>query len=213
MSLSTIACCTPNLWDAPRERSTRRVAMTLAFVAALHVAAWLLLGAPRLDAMAKRARSPQPIAIELLPAPSASLRAHSAPPNPTDRQRPGIGTQLAQARKTPRHLTPKQPAPAPDAAASPMTAPPGAPHRQLDWQSAIDSVSADRAFRYRSNAERAAVQTGTARPAEQRTAEDELKRRTASAAKLDCRTAHADMGLLALPMLAYDALDGSKCRW
>lgn len=212
-----IACCTPNPWDAPRERAMRRVATTLAFVAALHVAVWLLLGAPKLKAIAERTRSPQPIAIELLaaPAPSASPRTYSARPKPADRQRPGTDTHIPQVRKAPPHLIPKQPAPAPapDPAASPMTAPAGARSRQLGWQSAIDAVGAAPSFRFRSNAERAAAQAGSARPAEPPVAEDELKRGTASAAKTDCRTAHASMGLLALPMLAYDALGDSKCRW
>jgi hypothetical protein len=88
----------------------------------------------------------------------------------------------------------------------------GASNRLPDWQRAVDDAGAPR-FRYGSNAERAAAQAGSAGPAEQRIVEDELKRRTVSAAKTDCRTAHADMGLLALPMLAYDALGDSKCRW
>jgi hypothetical protein len=83
----------------------------------------------------------------------------------------------------------------------------------LDWTRSLESVGAARSFHYRSNAERAAAQAGAASPAEQRTTEGELKRRTAKAAKTDCRTAHASMGLLALPMLAYDALKDSTCRW
>lgn len=193
-----------------------RVATTLAFVAALHVAVWLSLGAPRLGAIAEHPRNPQPIAIELLAAPAARPPAQNARAMPADRRRPSASSPSALAQRTPPQVVPPQQAaaaPASQLEAPPVTAPAGAPRSASDWLGAIDGVGADRSFRYRSNAERAAAQAGAARPIEQRTADDELTRRTAQAAKTDCRTAHANMGLLALPMLAYDALDGSTCRW
>lgn len=214
VSPPTIVCLTPDLWDAPRARPTRRVATTLAFVAALHVAGWLWLGTPRPSAIAERTSNPQPIAIELVTASAARLQPPSASTKPADRQRSRPDTRAVQVQRAAPQPPPKQPAaaPVPQPEASPMAAQEGAAGRPPNWQSAVNDAGEAR-FRYGSNAERAAAQAGSARPAEQRVAEDELKRRTASAAKTDCRAAHADMGLLALPMLAYDALGDSKCRW
>jgi hypothetical protein len=187
--------------------------MTLAFVAALHVAGWLWVGTPRPGAMAERTPNPRPIAIEWVTAPAAALRPPSAAAKRADRQRPRTATRTAQTQGT-ASPQPAQPVAAPllQPDAAPMAVQDGASNRPPDGQRAVDGVGAPR-FRYGGNAERAAAQAGSAGPAEQRIAEDELKRRTASAGKTDCRTAHADMGLLALPMLAYDALGDSKCRW
>lgn len=218
VSPSTSVCLNPSSWDAPRARPARRVATTLAFVAALHVAGWLWLEIPRPSTVVEHSPNPRPIAIEVLTAPAAVPRPHSAAASasakPTDRRQRSRSTRTAQTQRTAPQPLPKQPAAAPvvEREPSPTAAQAGASGRAPEWQHAIDGGGAAR-FRYGSNAERAAAQAGSARPAEQRVAEDELKRRTARAAKTDCRTAHADMGLLALPMLAYDALGNATCRW
>jgi hypothetical protein len=77
---------------------------------------------------------------------------------------------------------------------------------------ASDDGTAERPFHYGSNAQRVIAGAGAANPP-LAPPESEFERRTARAAKTDCRGKHAEMGLLAVPMLAYDAMSGSGCRW
>jgi hypothetical protein len=102
---------------------------------------------------------------------------------------------------------------APQPMAPSVGEPPVAPNPPIDWQRALNNVGASRSLHYGSNAERVAEEASAAGSVQRQPAEDELTRRATKAAKADCRTAHSSMGLLALPMLAYDALGDSRCRW
>ena len=210
----TDVCRWHELGDRPKPRTS--VAATLVVVLALHGLAWWLMGAPERTAMVGEALRElpqsqlQPLVVSLvapstprLAAPDPLAHAAAAP------NRPPLRPSVAHApimRKAPLTAS---------TAAVDASRLPGAPtvaDGALIERSAADDGSASRSFHYGSNAQRAVAGAGAANPAAA-PPESEFERRTAKAAKTDCRRRHADMGLLAVPMLAYDAMSDSGCRW
>lgn len=58
------------------------------------------------------------------------------------------------------------------------------------------------------------LQSGTVRPAlRARTSQEVFERKLSQAARDDCRTKHAAMGLLAIPFLAADTVSDTGCKW
>lgn len=207
-------------WGPPRKQRsspTRRftVAATLILVIALHGLFWRLLDTPE-QATAIRHTQPdhQTLVVSMI-----------APSHPRAAPKMAAGGHAAETgQSSQRPPQPRRTAPPKPARVSPSTTdyidepPPSAPSAAtgpaLDGQRTQGDPGAVRSYRYGSNAERAtaAMSAGSAvlSPAP---AQGEFERQTARAAKADCRKAHASMGLLALPMLAYDALNDSGCRW
>lgn len=200
--------------DNPKRRTS--VAATFVVVLALHGLAWWLVGAaertaPVGDALRDRLQSRlQPVVVSLvapstppLPAPNALGRAAAAPNRPPSR---ASVAQASTTRTAP--LTPSTAAV--DVPRSPER--PAVAEGALIERSAADDGGVSRSFHYGSNAQRAVASAGAANPPAA-LPESEFARRTARAAKIDCRRKHADMGLLAIPMLAYEAMSDSGCRW
>ncbi len=90
--------------------------------------------------------------------------------------------------------------------------PPPRPAQEIDWHADLNALTAPRAPFPGNTLGAAAASSATAtRP--KHTAEATLTREMAKAARSDCRNAYANMGLLAAPMLAVDAIRRSGCKW
>ena len=83
-------------------------------------------------------------------------------------------------------------------------------HEQpMNWKS--DTGAVDRRWLPRDTG---SLQSGAVRPElRARTPQELLERRLSRAAREDCRTKHAHMGLLAIPFLVTDTVNDTGCRW
>lgn len=211
---------------APSNGWERRAPITLALVtvAAMHWFAWrLMMEAPSrpraADANAAHTRH-RPLIVALLP--------EARPPTTQPLERDSALSLLVekQTARTPPAARPPPPrpaakvgqtsAPSADARANePSPAPePAAVGRPIDWQRDLSNVSEPRRFQYTSPAARTAAAAGSsAQQPASAPSESPLEKEASRAAKTDCRANYAEMGLLAIPMLARDALSQSGCRW
>ncbi|KAA0084040.1 hypothetical protein [Trinickia soli] len=187
---------------------------TLILVSSLHALAWWLLNTPKQETDIRHTQpGRQPLVVSLI----APLRPIMAPK--ATNARAAENRRPLQRPAQPVRTAPPRPARLPPSATDHFDEPPhsatsAAVAPTVNWQSARGEIGTARSYRYGSNAERATAAMGAGSaslpPAP---TQSEFERQTAKAAKADCREAHANMGLLALPMLAYDALDDSGCRW
>ena len=83
--------------------------------------------------------------------------------------------------------------------------------QDLDWQADLGSITAHRSIRYGNAPQIAAASSEGSSPRRETAAT--LTREVSKAARNDCRNAYSHMGLLAIPMLAIDAMNHSGCKW
>lgn len=201
-------------WNESAGCARRRAfaAVTLAVVAALHAFAWRLMDIPNnVTAADKRIKNRKPlIAVLISPVPRHPATRAAAP-------RPAANTEQAPLRPptAPPRATIARATPPPSQPDKPSVL----PNATADWNrppkprpSLLDDGAEERSFRYGGNADRAIAAAGSSRspPAPE---QSEFEKHAARAARADCRQAHAQMGLLALPMLARDAATGAGCHW
>ncbi len=219
--------CHPS--TAPSDGLARRAPVTLALVtvAAIHLFAWRwVMEHPRSHTFEPSGATvpDRPLIVALLP---QARPLTPQPPEPRSLRlfdRHTARTAPAEPRSAPppraRAAAKKGNPPAASAsihsrADGPSAAPESvAPATRTDWQRDLSSVGKPRRFQYTSPAARAAVAAGASIQQQANAAsESPLEKEAARAAKIDCRANYAEMGLLALPMLARDALSRSGCRW
>jgi hypothetical protein len=82
----------------------------------------------------------------------------------------------------------------------------------LDWQADLGSITSHQSIRY-PNVQQIAPTPSAESSLHQGTAAEILAREVSKATRGDCRKAYSHMGLLAIPMLAFDAMNRSGCRW
>jgi hypothetical protein len=84
-------------------------------------------------------------------------------------------------------------------------------HRDIDWQADLQSIgnNMSQERRVRRPGWPVAQAPQPASPVQRETLASEIS----TTARPDCRNAHAQMGQLAIPMLAVDAVKRSGCRW
>jgi len=177
----------------------------------LHALAWwrLTASAPEPAAAEEAAPRRPALVVALLPSLPAPRASANASPNKSAAPRPRIRSDAgARAREPALASTSMAVRPAQRSVSPPA----GTLDRTVDPHSALERIGRSGASSYRSNAERAAAAAGSTHPA-LAPAQRELSREAAKAAYADCRRTHADMGLLALPMLTYETLSPSGCRW
>jgi hypothetical protein len=189
-------------------RTTRRrlYVRLLAFAIAtiLHMLALCDWRQPRTGASQPE---PTPLIVQLIPPemsmPSAtsSVRAHNTTMHGTEPRNPSrqISVRLEPKEEKARAT------PADDARAN-------HPEKQdLDWQADLGSITAHRSIRYGNVPQIAAASAEGSNPQHETAAI--LTREVSKAARNDCRNAYSHMGLLAIPMLAIDAMNHSGCNW
>jgi hypothetical protein len=148
-----------------------------------------------------------PLIVRLIPPemsmPSApvSVRAHNTTMHGTA---PRKQSRQISVRREPKEEKARA-TPADDAGAN-------HPEKQgLDWQADLGSITAHRSIRY-GNVPQIAVASSEGSSPQHETAAT-LTREVSKAARNDCRNAYSHMGLLAIPMLAIDAMNHSGCKW
>jgi hypothetical protein len=213
---------------APRDSWERCAPTTLALVivAAIHLLVWRLVvqfpGPRAVDANGVKMPH-RPLVVTWLPEArpptvqspgrDSARPVGAQPPQASPAVRPGAPRAAPKAGNPPARLpladthairaTPPSTEPEPVAAGGP-----------LDWQRDLSRVREPRRFQYASPAARAAAAAGSSvQQQASAPSASALETEAARAAKTDCRTNYADMGLLAIPMLARDALSRSGCRW
>ena len=212
---------------APSGDWERRAPATLALVtvAVLHLfaARWIMEARSPLSSDANTTKVPhRPLVValrlEALPLSTQPLEHDSArlANNHTAPTTPPTSASARPSRPTPAARIGKREAPSADAPANrPSTVPePIVAGSPIDWQRELGRVSEPGRPQYLSSAARAAAATGSSTQ-QHPSAPDEspLQKEAARAAKTDCRANYVEMGLLAIPMLARDALSQSGCRW
>ncbi|NTZ84756.1 hypothetical protein FCJ61_17545 [Burkholderia metallica] len=212
--------------DAAGHRRSRVVALAVAVSVSIHVLGWLVL--QRASTMGGPTTGERPrtaLRVELIPArPKPEVIAREigrVGPSAGGRgavQSAKRAAAVANARRAARS--------SPDAPSTPhrqsgMTAdardnaPATAASPDLDWRRDLDAIGApQRAARSPAQAAVGALgaSSGGALP-RRRTVDAKLADGMSGARRADCRNAYAGAGLLALPMLALDAVRDTGCQW
>jgi hypothetical protein len=84
--------------------------------------------------------------------------------------------------------------------------------QNVDWQADLRSIG-ENTLSQGAGARRPGWPSARAAEPASETQSDKLGREVSEAARRDCRNAHAHLGLLAIPMLAADAIHPSGCKW
>lgn len=175
----------------------------LGIVLLLHLLLLIAIGNVGPEPLAQRDTAGNSTAIVMLalPAPPSSRAAVVPAPHP-------------RARRTPRSVPHKAAAPrssvvqtVPAAPALPSASAPAVSDSPIDVEAAIKSAG-----RMRFEDDRAVAQIGKQqRP--NKTLDEKFGQQVAKSARADCKTAHADVGLLAPLFMARDALRDNGCKW
>ncbi|NTZ06940.1 hypothetical protein [Burkholderia metallica] len=215
--------------DAVGRRRSRVVALAVVVSVSIHVLGWLVLQrAPTMGGPTTGERPRTALRVELIPArPKLDVIAREigrAGPSAGSRdtmqsmQSAKRAAAAANARRAARS--------SPDASSTPHrqsgttadardNAPATATSPDLDWRRDLDAIGApQRAARSPAQAAVGALgaSSGGALP-RRRTVDAKLADGMSGARRADCRNAYAGAGLLALPMLALDAVRDTGCRW
>lgn len=151
-----------------------------------------------------RSQDPRLTVRLIPPTPAAKPTASTAPAH----RRPPPGRNAARTLPS-RALPETRIAPRP----KPQPAPPR-PAQDIDWRADLNALAAPSApFAGNRLGTEEAASSATAGVRPKHTVEGTLAREMAKAARSDCRNAYANMGLLAVPMLAVDAVRRTGCKW
>ncbi|KFG94194.1 hypothetical protein GQ56_0127775 [Burkholderia paludis] len=224
----------PQRGDPARRRRARIVALAVAASVSIHLSGWFVLQRA-LSAAGPKAGARPGIAlrVELILARAALVA--NAPADgeagPSEGARStGRATQRSAAiatsrlalhasalSDTPRVLDPprQRETPAGAVASGDENRVQTASDAEVDWQRDLDAIGARQAVA-RSPAQAAVGALGTSSGGlapRRDTVDARLAGGMSDARRADCRQAHAGAGLLALPMLALDAVRDTGCRW
>ncbi|MDP9158514.1 MAG: hypothetical protein M3O74_30255 [Pseudomonadota bacterium] len=83
--------------------------------------------------------------------------------------------------------------------------------RDPDWQADLGSITSHRSVRYSDEPRMPEPAAGT--NVQRESPAETLEREMSKAVRNDCRDAYSRAGLLAIPMLAIDAMNRSGCKW
>lgn len=205
------------LLTRPTRRNGRVATFAVVITAALHAVGLLALK----DSLRPQPDNPQPehraLTVTLIP--PETRRSGTAPSNDTihisrtTRQShsrtatiPGPVQQLRNRETT---SVPRQNVSKPVALAVDTAGVSKSPAESIDWQRDLRSIDTHRSARYGKTPQPAL------REPDNRTQETTalLDREISKAARSDCRNRYSQMGLLAIPMLAVDAMNRSGCQW
>ncbi|CDN60253.1 hypothetical protein I35_1730 [Burkholderia cenocepacia H111] len=216
--------------DAGGRRRSRVVALAVAVSVSIHVAGWFVLQwAPR-PAGPNTGEKPRiALRVEWIPArPAPEVIAREtgrAGPSPGRRGTGQSAKRSAAVADARRAARPSPDAPGTSRRPSETRAGPSAAARDgrpataasadFDWRRDLDAIGArQRAARSPAQAAVGALgaSSGSAAP-RRRTVDAQLADGVSGARRADCRHAYAGAGLLALPMLALDAVRDTGCQW
>jgi len=199
--------------DGFRSRSRRfDVGFVALFITtSVHVLAWLALKDSRTPESVLDNSASIPLTVRLIPFRRLEMSALSAPVMRPDKK-------VATQRYSDRQQNLARPKPQQESAAAHSMPPavvspaPQATDRSVDWQDDLNSVISSPSTRYeRARPTFGASSAVAASPTNQ--VDAVLDHEMSKAARADCRNAHADMGLFALPALAIDTMRGTGCKW
>ncbi|WP_175881393.1 hypothetical protein [Burkholderia sp. BCC0044] len=212
--------------DAAGRRRSRVVALAVVVSISIHLLGWLLLQRVSTAVGPKTVERPRTaLRVELIPArPAPEVIAREV--GPAGPSAGGRGTvqsakrsaAVANARRAARSsadapsTSHRQSRTTADADDSP---PATAASPDLDWRRDLDAIGAQpRAARSPAQAAVGALgaSSGGMLP-RRRTVDAKLADGMSGARRADCRHAYAGAGLLALPMLALDAVRDTGCQW
>ncbi|KAG8152867.1 hypothetical protein BFF94_013275 [Burkholderia catarinensis] len=223
----------PRRVEATGRRRSRIVALAVAASVSIHLLGWFVLQRASTTAGPKSGALPRiALRVELIPArpaPAASVRdtgrtgpaargfgsvgavqstkrsAAVAAPRMTTRSSSDTESVSHRQRETPAGAIADRPGTHPGTASSP----------DLDWRRDLDAIgSRPAAARTPAQAAVGALGASSGGVAARRdTVDARLADGMSDARRADCRHAYSGAGLLALPMLALDAVRDTGCQW
>ncbi|WP_423371012.1 hypothetical protein [Burkholderia sp. LMG 32019] len=223
----------PRRVEAAGRRRSRIVALAVAASVSLHLLGWFVLQRASTVAGPKAGARPRvALRVELIPArPVPVASAHGAGRiGPAAGGRGAEGAEpstkrsaaVAASRMTTRSSSdaagvshPQGETPAAAIAGRRELRPETAPGPDLDWRRDLDAIGS-RPAAARSPAQAAVGALGASSggmAARRDTVDARLADGVSEARRTDCRQAYSRAGLLALPMLALDAVRDTGCKW